>query len=107
MENSISYCAGGKRFEFATPLAFGSFSNELIARKVFLEVNEDRGARLLQGKIPLSLSIEEEKRMSDAEILDWYRTTDIVFVDYFSKKKLSMHYMSDFINNFRVELLHD
>lgn len=105
MENSISYCAGGKKFKFVTQLKFGELSNEQIAVKVFLSVSFDRDSRLLKGEIPISLSEEETQHMTDADLLEWKLTTNIEFVDYISKKRFFMHLMSDFLGNFKVEPL--
>ena len=103
MCNYISYCAGGKQFEFVTPLSFDSLSNEQIAIKVFLSVSFDRDTRLLKGEIPTSLSNEEAQSMTDADKWEWRCTTNLVFVDNICRKKLSMNHMSDFQRNFKVE----
>lgn len=103
MENSISYFAGGKQFNFFTPLKFGDQTDEQIAVKVFILVSADRNTRLKNGEIPISLSDKEKQSMTDAEIAEWYFTSNIEFVDYACKKKLLMHHMSDIQGYFKVE----
>ena len=107
MDNYVSYSAGGKSFKIASQLKFGDFSDEQIARYVFLEVSSDRNTRLANGEIPLALSKEESQCMSDTDIFEWYCTTQIVFFDYRSKKKLSMNRMSDFLGSYTIEVLND
>ena len=105
MENSISYFAGGKRFKFTTPIMFGDLTNEQIAIKVYLDVSFDRNTRLLNKEIPNSLTDEEKSHMNDDDIFEWLCINHIEFVDYISKKKFTMHHMSDFQWNFRVDPL--
>lgn len=72
---------------------------------MFVEVCSDRNSKLKDGIIPTTLSDEEKHNMNEDDILEWYRTINIEFVDYKCKKKLSMHHMSDFQGNYKVEPL--
>lgn len=103
MGNSISYSAGGKILNFLTPLDFGKLTNAQVATKVFIEVSFDRDSRLMKGEIPTTLTDEEKTHMTDADILEWLCVTNIEFIDYTCKKKMSFTHMSDYIDKVKVE----
>lgn len=103
MQNYISYVAAGKDFQFGTALSFSGNSLDYVAQKIFLKVSFDRDTKLREGLIPIVLSEEEKSKMTDNQIIEWQRINTIVFVDYASKKKMSMRHLSDFIGQYKVE----
>lgn len=105
MENYISYIAGGERQLFSTFLCFGDEPVGFIARRVYLAICSDRDSKLIEGKIRLKLTEVEERSMSEEEIFEWHRITDIEFVDYVNHKKLAMRHMSDFQNGYTVKTI--
>ena len=103
--NQIKYKAGGKVHEITTQLSFLNFEENIIARKVFIEILEDSSEKLKTGEIPSSSSIEEMKVMTPEEIEDWRYISDIEFVDFTVNKRLKMNRMTDHINNYKIENL--
>lgn len=103
--NQIKYKAGGKAHEITTQLSFLNFEENIIARKVFIEILEDSSEKLKTGEIPSSSSIEEMKVMTPEEIEDWRYISDIEFVDFTVNKRLKMNRMTDHINNYKIENL--
>lgn len=105
MDNYISYTTHGKSFSFETNLCFTEDrSDESVAIEVYLEVRGDSETRMASGEMPHVLGKDELKKIPENE-RDWYKITNIEFVDTISKKKLSMTHMYDFSGTYNVEPL--
>lgn len=103
MDNNISYVAGGQTYMFCTTLTFKENSNDYVARQVYKQVSADRNNGLSNSIIKTEPSTAEKGIMSESNIQEWAKTTNIVFTDYLCKKKLLMKYMSDFMNGYTIE----
>lgn len=105
MDNYISYTTHGKSFSFETNLSFAEDrSEESVAIEVYLEVRRDSEARMASREMPHVLDKDELKKIPESE-RDWYKITNIEFIDTISKKKLSMTHMYDFSGTYNVEPL--
>ena len=107
MESYISYVAGGKKQRISTNLFFNQKGDghDFVATRVFIAVNHDRDEKLALGYIQKILSNDEKKEMSNIEIEEWYKTTDIEFYDALSNIKMKMEHLSDFMGKYTIEEL--
>lgn len=104
--NIIKYKAAGKIHVKDTELSFYDLSDEIVARKVYVIIQDDSRAKLSSGEIRTTPSPNEREKMSKEEINDYPYITDIEFIDYRAKKILTMKLMSDYINhNYKVSIL--